>query len=68
MNTPNPSIEELKLIAQEIADSMTIVATQIAMLGVQGDADEQMGTIKKENDKVLSRIRALYHLPDPGDR
>lgn len=62
MNTP-PSITELNQIAQEMAQSMTIVAEQVALLGVEGDADEQMATIKRENDKVLNRIRQLYNLP-----
>lgn len=62
MNTP-PSIAELTRIAQEMAQSMTIVAEQVALLGVEGDADEQMATIKRENDKVLDRIRQLYNLP-----
>ncbi|RTL24395.1 MAG: Ras family protein [Burkholderiales bacterium] len=63
MNAPTMSIRELNQMAQDIAQSMTVVAEQIALLGVQGDADEQMATIKRENDKVLDRIRQIYQLP-----
>lgn len=62
MSTP-PNIAELNQIAQEMAQSMTIVAEQVALLGVEGNADEQMATIKRENDKVLDRIRQIYNLP-----
>lgn len=57
------SIEALGQAVEDIAQSMTTVATNIAMLGVEGDADEQMRIIKEENDKVLDRIRKLYNLP-----
>lgn len=63
MKPASPPIAELTQIAQEMARSMTIVAEQIALLGVEGDADEQMATIKRENDKVLDRIRQIYNLP-----
>jgi division protein CdvB (Snf7/Vps24/ESCRT-III family) len=57
------SIEQLGKVVEQIADSMTTVATNIAMLGVQGDADVQMRIITQENNKVLNRIRQLYNLP-----
>lgn len=57
------SIHDLGLAVQDIADSMTKVATNIALLGVEGNADEQMKIITEENDKVLDRIRKLYNLP-----
>lgn len=57
------SIEQMGKVVEQIADSMTIVATNIAMLGIQGDADEQMRIITEENNKVLNRIRQLYNLP-----
>jgi division protein CdvB (Snf7/Vps24/ESCRT-III family) len=57
------SIAELGQIVENIATSMTKVATHIAMLGVEGDADEQMRIITEENNKVLDRIRQLYNLP-----
>lgn len=57
------SIHELGLMVQDIADSMTKVATNIALLGVEGNADEQMKIITEENNKVLDRIRKLYNLP-----
>lgn len=64
--TPIP-IAELTQIAQEMAQAMVIVAEQVALLGVEGNADEQMATIKRENDKVLDRIRQIYNLPPaPG--
>ena len=60
-------IDQLTRIAQEMAQSMTIVAQQVALLGVEGNADEQMATIQRENDKVLDRIRQIYNLPPaPG--
>ncbi|GHH57404.1 MULTISPECIES: Ras family protein [Gammaproteobacteria] len=59
------TIKQLAKITQDIADSMTKVAVNVAMLGVQGDADEQMRTITEENNKVLDRIRQLYNLPAP---
>ncbi|MFC7519349.1 Ras family protein [Xanthomonas populi] len=59
------SIEQLGQAVTEIADSMTKVATNVALLGVDGDADEQMRIITEENNKVLNRIRQLYHLPPP---
>lgn len=62
MNEPE-SIEQMGKVVEQIADSMTIVATNIAMLGIQGDADEQMRIITEENNKVLDRIRQLYNLP-----
>jgi hypothetical protein len=66
----NPSpipIAELTDIAQQMAQSMVIVAEQVALLGVEGNADEQMATIQRENDKVLDRIRQIYNLPPaPG--
>ncbi|HNB02225.1 MAG: Ras family protein [Proteobacteria bacterium] len=57
------SIHELGLMVQDIADSMTKVATNIALLGIEGNADEQMKIITEENNKVLDRIRKLYNLP-----
>ncbi len=63
MNATPVPIDELPRIAQDIAQSMTIVAEQIALLGVEGNADEQMATIKLHNDKVLDRIRQIYGLP-----
>lgn len=57
------SIHDLGLAVQDIADSMTKVATNIALLGVEGNADEQMKIITEENNKVLDRIRKLYNLP-----
>lgn len=62
MNTTS-SIADLNRMAQDVADSMTKVATAIAQLGVEGDADAQMALIKAENDKVLDRIRQIYGLP-----
>lgn len=62
MNQPE-SIAQMGKVVEEIAESMTTVATNIAMLGVQGDADEQMRIITEENNKVLNRIRELYNLP-----
>ncbi|MEO6278181.1 Ras family protein [Roseateles sp.] len=67
MNLPPIPIAELTDIAQQMAQSMVIVAEQVALLGVDGNADEQMATIKRENDKVLDRIRQIYNLPPaPG--
>lgn len=67
MNQPSIPIAELTDIAQQMAQSMVIVAEQIALLGVEGNADEQMATIKRENDRVLDRIRQIYNLPPaPG--
>ena len=64
-----PSITALNSIAENIAESMTIVANQIALLGVQGNADEQMRVITAENNKVLDRIREIYGLQrDEGER
>jgi division protein CdvB (Snf7/Vps24/ESCRT-III family) len=61
------SIAQLGQVVEDIAVSMTKVATNIAMLGVEGNADEQMRIITEENNKVLDRIRVLYHLPPaPG--
>ncbi|MBV6447891.1 hypothetical protein [Nitrosomonas sp.] len=57
------SIHELGLMVQDITDSMTKVATNIALLGIEGNADEQMKIITEENNKVLDRIRKLYNLP-----
>ncbi|AVS75942.1 Ras family protein [Paracidovorax cattleyae] len=62
MNPPE-SIEELGKAVEDIAESMTRVATNIALLGVEGNADEQMRIITEENNKVLDRIRKLYNLP-----
>ncbi|GLQ98832.1 Ras family protein [Dyella mobilis] len=58
-----PSLAEWNAIVQSIAVSMTTVATNIAMLGVEGDADEQMRIITEENNSVLDRIRDLYNIP-----
>jgi hypothetical protein len=58
-----PSIAELGKIAEDIADWTAKVAINIAKLGVEGDADEQMRIITEENNKVLDRIRQLYNLP-----
>ncbi|HEY8880578.1 MAG TPA: Ras family protein [Roseateles sp.] len=67
MKLPAIPIAELTDIAQQMAQSMVIVAEQVALLGVEGNADEQMATIKRENDKVLDRIRQIYSLPPaPG--
>lgn len=61
------SIAQLSEAVERIAESMTKVATNIALLGVEGDADEQMRIITEENNKVLDRIRKLYNLPPaPG--
>lgn len=57
------SINALGQTVQDIADSMAIVANNIAMLGVTGDADEQMKIITEENNKVLNYIRQLYNIP-----
>lgn len=57
------SIEQMGKVVEQIAESMTKVATNIAMLGIQGNADEQMRTITEENNKMLNRIRQLYNLP-----
>jgi len=57
------SIEKIGMTVQDIADSMTKVATNIALLGVEGDADAQMKIITDENNKVLDYIRELYHIP-----
>ncbi len=57
------SIAQLTEAAEQIAKSMTKVATNIALLGVEGDADKQMRIITEENNKVLDRIRKLYDLP-----
>lgn len=65
--TTNPSIAALNRIAEDIASAMSVVATQIALLGVEGDADEQMRVITAENNKVLDHIRQLYHLPPAGE-
>lgn len=62
MNQPE-SIAQMSKVVEEIAESMTTVATNVAMLGIQGNADDQMRIITEENDKVLSRIRQLYNLP-----
>ena len=63
MTLPPVPLAQLTNIAREMAESMTIVAEQVALLGVEGDADEQMATIKLHNDKVLNRIRQIYNLP-----
>lgn len=61
------TIAQLGKVVEDIAESMTKVAINIALLGVEGDADEQMRLITAENNKVLDRIRTLYHLPPaPG--
>lgn len=57
------SISALGQAVQDIAESMSKVATNIAMLGVTGNADEQMQIITEENNKVLNRIRQLYNIP-----
>ncbi|GKS86117.1 Ras family protein [Acidovorax sp. SUPP1855] len=62
MNQPQ-SLAQLGQVVESIADSMTKVATNIAMLGVEGNADEQMRVITEENNKVLDYIRQLYKLP-----
>ncbi|MBO9769965.1 MULTISPECIES: Ras family protein [Xanthomonas] len=61
--TQPESIEQLGQAVNEIADSMTKVATNVALLGVDGNADEQMRILTEENNKVLNRIRQLYNLP-----
>lgn len=61
------TIAQLTQVAEDIAESMTKVATNIALLGIEGNADEQMKIITDENNKVLNRIRTLYNLPPaPG--
>jgi division protein CdvB (Snf7/Vps24/ESCRT-III family) len=61
------TIAQLTQVAEDIAESMTKVATNIALLGIEGNADEQMKIITEENNKVLNRIRTLYNLPPaPG--
>ncbi|HEY4093566.1 MAG TPA: Ras family protein [Luteibacter sp.] len=61
------TIAQLGKVVEDIAESMTKVATNIALLGVEGNADEQMRIITEENNKVLDRIRVLYNLPPaPG--
>ncbi len=66
MNPPE-SIEALSKAVEDIAESMTKVATNISLLGVEGNADEQMRIITEENNKVLDHIRKLYNLPPaPG--
>jgi len=62
------SIEALNLIVQDIAKSMTAVATNVALLGVEGNADEQMRIITEENNKVLNRIRQLYNIPPAPEK
>ncbi len=57
------SIEKMGKTVEAIAESMTTVASNIAMLGTQGNADEQMRIITEENNKVLDRIRELYGIP-----
>lgn len=57
------TIAQLGKVVEDIAESMTKVATNIALLGVEGNADEQMRIITEENNKVLDRIRVLYNLP-----
>lgn len=59
------SIAQLGLMAEQIAESMTKVAVNIALLGVEGNADEQMRIITEENNKVLDRIRQIYDLGPP---
>lgn len=61
------SIEQMGLVVQQIADSMTAVAMNIAMLGVEGNADTLMNKITCENNIVLNRIRQLYNLPIPPE-
>lgn len=61
------TIAQMTQVAEDIAESMTKVATNIALLGIDGNADEQMRIITEENNKVLNRIRTLYNLPPaPG--
>lgn len=67
MKTPE-SMARMGEVVEDIAASMTRVATHVAMLGVQGDADEQMRIITEENNKVLDRIRELYDLPPAPER
>lgn len=62
------SIEELRKAAIDIAESMTLVATNIALLGTDGNADVQAQIITDENNKVLDRIRELYNLPPATER
>jgi division protein CdvB (Snf7/Vps24/ESCRT-III family) len=57
------SIAQLGKAVEEIAASMTKVASNIALLGVEGNADEQMRIITEENNKVLDRIRQMYNIP-----
>lgn len=63
MSVRKESIQELGEAVQDIADSMSKVALNIALLGLEGNADEQMRIITEENNKVLDRIRLLYDLP-----
>jgi len=61
------SIQQMGQVVEQIAESMTKVAANIALLGIEGDADEQMRIITEENNKVLNRIRQLYNLPMPPE-
>ncbi|KAF1007447.1 MAG: hypothetical protein GAK28_01789 [Luteibacter sp.] len=65
--TDNETIKQLRKDVEDIAESMTKVATNVALLGIDDNADEQMRIITEENNKVLDRIRKLYNLPPaPG--
>lgn len=57
------SLADLNTAVQDISLSMTRVAENVALLGIKGNADEQMKIIHQENEKVLNRIRTLYNLP-----
>lgn len=67
MTTQPETLQQLGEAVQDIARSMSTVARNIALLGIEGDADDQMRIITEENNKVLDRIRQLYRLPPaPG--
>lgn len=68
LHEPQASLKEIGQDVQTIADSMTRVALNIALLGVEGDADEQMKIITDENNKVLDIVRRLYKLPSVSER
>ena len=62
-------LEEISHEVDDIAKSMTMVAKNIAMLGMKTDGkdtdDVRMKTITEENNKVLNHVRNLYNLPIP---
>lgn len=56
------SIAEVNRMSLDMADSMCKLANAVALLGIEGDADEQMAIIKAEQDKVLNQIRQTFGL------